>query len=326
MVETSRRPSHRPRARHAGALALSVLLTVACGTPEAPERATAPQRTAGPAPAPRPDVSARPRAAEPRATAAEEETPLPTAAGNDAPALAGQLELAAATLRDGEATAAEVRRAGELQQLAVHALARSSDAFRRKVQARLRPRTAMVTANAVRASVLLRRLTDPQPRMPPWRILAPPPPRELLGYYRQAQRRLGVPWSYLAAIHLVESRMGRIRGPSTAGALGPMQFLPSTWDLYGAGGDINDPHDAILAAARLLVDNGAPGDMAEALYHYNPSSYYVRAVSAFARTMRRAPSTYRGYWHWRVLYRHERGTFVLPVGYPRERPVPLRGE
>jgi membrane-bound lytic murein transglycosylase B len=104
-----------------------------------------------------------------------------------------------------------------------------------------------------------------------------------------------------------------------------MQFLPSTWDQYGAGGDINDPHDAILAAARLLVGNGAPGDMAGALFRYNPSSYYVRAVSAFARTMQRAPSAYRGYWHWRVLYRQRRGTYILPVGYPRERPVPLRG-
>ena len=67
-----------------------------------------------------------------------------------------------------------------------------------------------------------------------------------------------MPWTYLAAIHLVETRMGRIRGASTAGARGPMQFLPSTWALYGAGGDINDPRDAILAAARLLRHHGAP--------------------------------------------------------------------
>ena len=163
-------------------------------------------------------------------------------------------------------------------------------------------------------------------------------------------------WTTLAGLGWVESQQGTIDGrtlqadgrPSApitgpaldgtgdvaaieapdggwARALGPMQFLPSTWDLYGAGGDINDPHDAILAAARLLVANGAPGDMAGALYHYNPSSYYVRAVSAFARTMQRAPFAYRGYWQWRVLYRHKRGTYVLPVGYPRERPVPLRG-
>ena len=164
---------------------------------------------------------------------------------------------------------------------------------------------------------------EPQRRLPRWRIVAPPPAEELLGYYRVAQRRTGVSWTYLAAIHLVETRMGRIRGVSTAGARGPMQFLPSTWDLYGAGGDINDPRDAILAAARLLKASGAPGDMRGALWHYNQSTEYVRAVSEYARTMKRSRSAYRGYWHWRVLYRHARGTYVLPVGYPKTRPVPL---
>jgi membrane-bound lytic murein transglycosylase B len=117
--------------------------------------------------------------------------------------------------------------------------------------------------------------------------------------------------------------MGRIRGPSTAGALGPMQFMPATWARYGAGGDINDPHDAVQAAARLLRAHGAPRDMAAALWHYNPSSRYVGAVTAYARTLQRSPSAYRGYWQWRVLYRHVRGTFVLPDGYPAARPVPL---
>ena len=104
-----------------------------------------------------------------------------------------------------------------------------------------------------------------------------------------------------------------------------MQFLPSTWDLYGAGGDITDARDAILAAARLLKANGAPGDMAEALWHYNPSESYVNAVLEYALTMRRSTSAYDGYWHWRVFYRHVRGTYVLPVGYPNKRPVRLRG-
>jgi membrane-bound lytic murein transglycosylase B len=99
-----------------------------------------------------------------------------------------------------------------------------------------------------------------------------------------------------------------------------MQFLPSTWDLYGEGGDINDPRDAIHAAARLLRANGAPADMIEALWHYNPSGRYVGAVSAYAANLQRSPAAYRGYYHWRVLYRHERGTLVLPVGYPRVRP------
>jgi membrane-bound lytic murein transglycosylase B len=134
-----------------------------------------------------------------------------------------------------------------------------------------------------------------------------------------------VHWSYLAAIHLVETRMGRIRGVSTAGAVGPMQFLPTTWDLYGEGGDIRDPRDAILAAGRLLVAHGAPRDMAGALWHYNPADAYVGAVLSYARTMQRSPSAYHRYWHWRVLYSHARGTHVLPVGYPEKRPVPLPG-
>jgi membrane-bound lytic murein transglycosylase B len=105
-----------------------------------------------------------------------------------------------------------------------------------------------------------------------------------------------------------------------------MQFLPTTWEIYGAGGDIRDPRDAVLAAAHLLRANGAPGDMPEALWHYNPSDSYVRAVTEYARTMQSSAAAYRGYWHWRVLYRHVKGTYLLPVGYPRKPVVPVGGE
>jgi len=277
---------------------------------------TAPDRAAG-----------RAASATPRLGSAEVLGRLPRLPGNDNPAeLAHQIELAAATLRDRDAATDDVRRAGEFQQLAVTTLATASRTFRQQVLNRLRPSTAVVVRDAVTAASLLHGLTRPQRRLPRWHIVAPPPASELLGYYRVAQRRTGVPWTYLAAIHLVETRMGRIRGTSTAGARGPMQFLPATWDLYGAGGDINDPHDSILAAGRLLRANGAPGDMRRALRHYNRSWRYVRAVSAYARTMGRSRSAYRGYWHWRVLYRHIRGTYVLPVGYPEVRPVLVRVE
>ena len=92
---------------------------------------------------------------------------------------------------------------------------------------------------------------------------------------------------YLAAVHLVESKFGRVKSDSVAGAKGPMQFLPSTWDIYGRGGDIHDPHDAILAAANLLDDAGAPADYRRALYAYNPSNLYVDAVQRYARLIKR---------------------------------------
>jgi membrane-bound lytic murein transglycosylase B len=319
-------------ARRAGALTVSACLLVACSSQDAQDRTTAPDRSAAPrrtadaTPAPQRQASDPPRSAAPPAGDEGGGAVATVPARHDAATLAAQLDHAATTLRDRQAAETDVRRAGEFQQLAVHTLSTGPDGYLRRVLARLRPETAMVTRNAVHAVRLLRMLTDPAPKLPQWRILAPAPPKELQRYYHQAQRRTGVPWTYLAAVNLVESRMGRIRGASTAGALGPMQFLPSTWDVYGAGGDVNDPHDAILAAGRLLRDNGAPGDMANALYHYNPAASYVRAVTAFARTIQRSPSAYRGYWHWRVLFRQRRGTYVLPVGYPDARPVPLRRE
>jgi hypothetical protein len=307
-----------PGARGAATLVMTVCLLASCGTPETSNGEAGPSATAATRSeqAPSASPSARSGTVEP--------TGLPSMpATGDASELAGQLDRAAATLRARDATTSEVRHAAQFQQLAVRALVTARTAFVRRVTNLLDPRTARDVRSDVRAGRLLYSMTEPQPKLPPWRIIAPPPASELVGYYKRAQRRTGVPWTYLAAIHLVETRMGRIRGTSTAGAQGPMQFLPSTWDRYGAGGDINDPRDAILAAARLLRDNGAPGDMARALWHYNPSASYVSAVREYARTMQRSASAYRGYWYWRVLYRQVRRTYLLPVGYPEKGPIAL---
>jgi hypothetical protein len=238
---------------------------------------------------------------------------------------ARQLEDEVAALRDPSASGHVRRLAGERLQLTVRDLADAPPAEVARTTARLGPGLASMVREMVRASRLLSGITAPQQHLPPWRIVAPAPPRELLGYYRDAQRRTGVPWTVLAAINLVESRMGRIRGTSPAGAHGPMQFVRPTWELYGAGGDINDPHDAVLAAARLLRAGGAPEHLSAALWHYNQSRSYVRAVTGYARILQRRPWMYDGFWSWRVLYSLGRGTFVLPVGYPRSRPERLAG-
>jgi soluble lytic murein transglycosylase-like protein len=131
------------------------------------------------------------------------------------------------------------------------------------------------------------------------RIGLPRPLPELLGYYRTAQRRFGVGWNVLAAVHLVESAFGRVRSASVAGAQGPMQFIPATWRTYGLGGNVRDPHDAILGAANLLSQSGAPGSYQRALYAYNPSRLYVDAVQRYARVMAHDPDAIYLLYCWR---------------------------
>jgi soluble lytic murein transglycosylase-like protein len=129
----------------------------------------------------------------------------------------------------------------------------------------------------------------------------------LLRHYRAAQRRFGVPWPVLASVNFVESAFGRVRSNSTAGAQGPMQFIPSTWAAYGMGGNVRDPHDAIMGAANYLRSSGAPSDLRGALYAYNPSSRYVDAVLAYTNRMRRDTRAYFAYYAWQVFERDRDG-------------------
>jgi soluble lytic murein transglycosylase-like protein len=124
------------------------------------------------------------------------------------------------------------------------------------------------------------------------------PVATLRSYYLEAQQKYGVDASYLASINLIESSFGRNNGPSSAGAEGPMQFLPGTWANYGQGGSIWDPHDAIMAAARYLVHYGAPGDMRQAIFHYNLDYDYVDAIEFFARAIRADPAWLDRLYYW----------------------------
>jgi membrane-bound lytic murein transglycosylase B len=162
-----------------------------------------------------------------------------------------------------------------------------------------------------RDAVLARRALAQIPRspgrLPPVRIAPAAPAAQLRRDYAAAQRRFGVHWSILAAVNFVESAFGRVRSASEAGARGPMQFLPATWRRYGLGGDIDDPHDAILGAANYLHSAGAPGDTARALFAYNHSTAYVRAIRRFAARMRIDPRTFLALYAWQVFVRTSSG-------------------
>jgi Transglycosylase SLT domain len=193
--------------------------------------------------------------------------------------------------------------------------------WRAAVLAAVAPDVASEVGANLDASVSLDSLTTGgalSATLPPWTIVAPPPEATLLADYMAAQAATGVPWGYLAGIHLIESRLGRIVGPSSAGAQGPMQFLPSTFAEYGQGGNIGDAHDAIFAAARLLAAHGGATDINRALLAYNDDQRYTKAVEDYAGVLAASPAEFDGYYQWPVVYETSTGTYVLPVGYPAQ--------
>jgi hypothetical protein len=125
-------------------------------------------------------------------------------------------------------------------------------------------------------------------------------PAELAPIYLQAAAKyeLGAQGpSTLAAINKVETDFGRNLGPSSAGAVGWMQFMPSTWARWGvdANGDgvadPDNPTDAIFSAARYLAGCGGQFDVARAVYCYNHADWYVNDVLGLAAQYGQAGDT-----------------------------------
>jgi hypothetical protein len=121
--------------------------------------------------------------------------------------------------------------------------------------------------------------------------------------YQQASSRYGLGadgWAWLASINAQETNFGRDLSTSSAGAIGWMQFLPSTWAAYAVDGngdgrsDPFDPWDAIFTAAHYLRASGAPADWHRAVLAYNHAEWYFRQVAARARGYGAAPASVGG--------------------------------
>ena len=293
-----------------------VVMFVGCSTPALP--APSPRFT----PIPTAVVATAAPTAAPSVIPAATASPAPNydelpAPANDVAALATQLAMVEAALRDPNVKDPELAWLGHLQQLDYSRL-QDYPEWKDTVLGALPETTRAAVNGSLEAGKQLRLLSGPTPKnLPDWKIVAPAPIEDLLVFYKEAEAEFGVPWYYLASIHLVETRMGRIRGLSSAGAQGPMQFMPATWASYGTG-DINNDHDSILAAARYLKAAGAPGNMQKALFAYNHSQAYVNALVLYAQVMKADPAGYRGYHGWQVYYPTKDGPVLLAMGWIKE--------
>jgi hypothetical protein len=121
-------------------------------------------------------------------------------------------------------------------------------------------------------------------------------PPFLLPIYQAAGTQYGIRWEVLAAINEIETDYGRNLSVSSAGALGWMQFMPSSWRTYGVDAnndgqkDPYNPVDAIFAAARYLKAAGGDQNLRRAIFAYNHADWYVDSVLLRARLISGLPS------------------------------------
>jgi Peptidase family M23/Transglycosylase SLT domain len=121
-------------------------------------------------------------------------------------------------------------------------------------------------------------------------------PPFLLPIYQAAGVEYGVRWEVLAAINEIETDYGRNLNVSSAGAVGWMQFLPSSWRRYGVDAnqdgrkDPYNPVDAIFAAAHYLHVAGYSENPRRAIFAYNHADWYVDSVMLRARLLAAVPA------------------------------------
>jgi hypothetical protein len=299
-------------ARWVGVLLIAFLAACSSGAP-ATLSGPGPSPTPEPTPSPTPTATEPPEPAEPKPFDPAVDRRIP----HRAKRFAVELRRVARGLDDSIASWRKdatrrsrpsrliVRQALYHQRL-TRRLARNP-ALSRRVEGRLRGDVAADLRANTRALGGLFALARPVDDVSELRTGRAEPPHRLKSYYRAAERRFGVRWEVLAAVNLVESAFNKLRSRSYAGAQGPMQFLPSTWDAYGMGGDIHDPRDAIMGAANYLSASGAPENYRRALFAYNRADAYVEAIMSYARRIVIEPRDYFVYYSWQVYVLTRKG-------------------
>ncbi len=245
---------------------------------------------------------------------------------NTADELAARINDVSAVYADSAATDLGRANAGNAHFLAIRQLSWHPE-WDEQVLGQLSADDAEITRRHIGAQRALQSLHSgfaSDDEIPAWAIIEPAPAADLIAYYQDAEAETGIEWEFLAAVNRIETGFGRIVGLSGAGARGPMQFLPSTWDEAGIGeGDIDDPEDAIHAAARYLVRRGGPEDMKQALWGYNNHDAYVEAVTTWAGLFRDYPDHFQVMYNWPIYFGTSEGSVWLPTGYESYEPTPL---
>lgn len=266
----------------------------------------------GPSPSPSPTVTSAPEAT--KTFAPPPEKPLPHEPGR----LAGELSRVDDALKksvpswltSGRARPPTVVVLQSLYQQRIYRLMSRNTRLGNGTLRRLDGVLGRSARRIVGAHRELRGLVEPLPANFTFPTGRAKPAEDLLRYYKAARRRFGVNWRVLAAVNYVETKFGKVKATSSAGAKGPMQFMPSTWRAYGLGGKVRNDRDAIMGAANYLSASGAtrgPAGLRRALWAYNHSGHYVRSVLAYMRYIKSRIRHYYTLYNWQVYVVTTRG-------------------
>ncbi len=289
-------------------LSLFLIAAVACsagptGAPPASATASATEQSPSPAPTPSPTESEPTFVPGPNERIPKDPSDLADALTEIEGILPGAVE---AWRSEGDPATGRPPRSLVLQvlyQQRIYRLLVRKPPLADRVLPRLGEELRRKATRVVKAGAGLRSLTTPVDPSQEFKTGPAEPADDLWRYYKLGEKRFDIDPSVLASVNMVETRFNRVRSSSSAGAQGPMQFLPSTWDAYGMGGDIYDPHDAILGAANYLHASGAPEDYRKALFAYNHADEYVDAVLIYSRIMQKEDYEYYIFYNWQAFAR-----------------------